>query len=142
MGERLLAACPKDTTVRTLIQAMAKEPQEFRQSWDGTEYAVRPVNSRCVDWLPVQQTTIPPGFRGDGVLPEETLAAAKTVFEQRLKPQGSAIEEPLFAYLSMPGRVPCDTPLPFSEFLRRCPPGTTKTELIRAMSKQDKVFRQ
>merc|ERR1712060_213193 len=40
--ERLLAVCPKSTTVKQLVQAMAKEPQEFRQNWDGSEFCVRP----------------------------------------------------------------------------------------------------
>lgn len=140
--ERLLAVCPKGTTVRQLVQAMAKEPQEFRQSWDGSEYCVRPVNSRCVDWLPVQATTSPPGFRGDASLPEEMLSAAKTIFEERLKPVGSAAEDPLAQFLAGQGRLPADTGVPFEEVLRHCPPGTLPMDLIRTMSKRRDIFRQ
>merc|ERR1712066_1077050 len=100
--ERLLAVCPKGTTVRRLIQAMAKEPQEFRQSWTGSEFCVRPANSRCVDWLPVQATTTPPDFCEDASLPEDILFAAKYVFEQRLKPQGQASENALVVFLTTP----------------------------------------
>jgi len=140
--ERLLAVCPKGTTVHLLVQAMAKEPQEFRQNWDGSEYCVRPVNSRCVDWLPVQVATVPPGFRAGASLPEEMLTAAKSIFEERLKPQGQAADDPLVQFLTVPGRAPHDTPLPFEEILRRCPPGTAKADLIRCMSKRRDVFRQ
>lgn len=58
----LQAACPPGTSAAQLIQAMATEPQEFRQSWDGSEFCVLPVSSRCRDWLPVQVDTKPPGF--------------------------------------------------------------------------------
>lgn len=140
--ERLLAVCPKGTTVRQLVQAMSKEPQEFRQSWDGGEYCVRPVNSRCVDWLPVQATTTPPGFREDASLPEEMLVAARAIFEERLKPLGQAAEDPLAQFLVAPGRLPPDTPLPFDEILKRCPPGTQPSDLVRTMSKRRDSFRQ
>mmetsp|Transcript_11266 Transcript_11266/g.35533 ORF Transcript_11266/g.35533 Transcript_11266/m.35533 type:complete len:1542 (-) Transcript_11266:15-4640(-) len=60
--ETLLAVCPAKTSAHQLIQAMAKDPQEFRQNWNGSEFCVRPMNSRCVDWLPVQTTTPPLGF--------------------------------------------------------------------------------
>lgn len=83
--DHLLALCPKGTTVRQLIQAMAKEPQEFRQSWEGIEFCVKPVNSRCVDWLPVQASKVPPGLKAHATLSDEMLAAAKTMFEDRLK---------------------------------------------------------
>jgi len=140
--ERLLAVCPKGTTVRQLVQAMAKEPQEFRQNWDGSEYCVRPVNSRCVDWLPVQASTAPPGFREDASLPEEMLAAAKSIFEERLKPQGQVVEDPLAQFLMSPGRFPPDTPLPFNDVLKKCPPGTAPMDVVRSMSKRRDAFRQ
>lgn len=140
--ERLLAVCPKGTTVRQLVQAMAKEPQEFRQSWDGGEYCVRPVNSRCVDWLPVQATTAPPGFREDASLPEEMLSAAKCIFEERLKPVGNAAEDPLAQFLAGQGRLPADTGVPFEQVLKHCPPGTLPMDLIRTMSKRRDIFRQ
>lgn len=140
--ERLLAVCPKGTTVRQLIQALAKEPKEFRQNWDGSEYCVRPANSRCVDWLPVHTATTPPGFRENGMLPEQMLEAAKAIFEERIKPQGQSTEDPLVQFLIAPGRLPPDTPLPFSEILKNCPPGTQPAELIKNMSKRRDLFRQ
>eukprot|EP00928_Gymnodinium_smaydae_P026696 TRINITY_DN20889_c0_g1_i1.p1 TRINITY_DN20889_c0_g1~~TRINITY_DN20889_c0_g1_i1.p1 ORF type:complete len:543 (-),score=86.02 TRINITY_DN20889_c0_g1_i1:136-1764(-) len=140
--ERLLAGCPKGTTVRQLLQAMSREPREFRQSWDGTEYCVRPVNSRCVDWLPVQPTTTPAGFRDGDSLPESMLTAAKSVFEERLRPQSQAADDPLAIFLSKEGRLPWDTPLPFADILKRCPPGTQPTDVVRTMSKRPDLFRQ
>merc|ERR1719188_2293042 len=140
--ERLLAVCPPKTTVKTLVQALAKEPQEFRQNFDGSEFCVRPVNSRCADWLPVQASTTPPGFRDDATLPESMLNVAKQIFEERLRPQGQAAEDPLAQFLAQPGRIPPDTPLPFVELLSHCPPGTEPMELVRTMSKRRDVFRQ
>jgi len=140
--ERLLAVCPKDTSVRQLVAAMSKEPQEFRQNWDGSEYCVRPVNSRCVDWLPVQATTTPPGFREDASLPEEMLVAAKAIFEERLKPSGQAAEDALAQFLTAPNRLPPDTPLPFAEILKHCPPGTQPADVVKTMSKRRDSFRQ
>eukprot|EP00747_Dinoflagellata_sp_TGD_P111707 gnl/TRDRNA2_/TRDRNA2_171280_c1_seq2.p1 gnl/TRDRNA2_/TRDRNA2_171280_c1~~gnl/TRDRNA2_/TRDRNA2_171280_c1_seq2.p1 ORF type:complete len:457 (-),score=124.75 gnl/TRDRNA2_/TRDRNA2_171280_c1_seq2:147-1517(-) len=140
--ERLLAVCPKGTTVQQLIQAMAKEPKDFRQSWDGSEFCVRPANSRCVDWLPVQPSTVPSGFQAGASLPEEMLVAAKDIFEERIKPQGQAAEDPLVAFLSTGDRAPADTPLKFSEILTRCPPGTEPKELVNTMSRRKDVFRQ
>lgn len=140
--ERLLAVCPRGTSVRQLIQAMSKEPQEFRQSWTGGEFCVRPANSRCVDWLPVQAATTPPDFDENATLPEEMLVAAKAIFEERLRPQGRAAEDPLAQFLTAPGRLPSDTPMSFVELLSRCPPGTEPTDLIRMMSKRRDAFRQ
>eukprot|EP00927_Polykrikos_kofoidii_P042582 TRINITY_DN36594_c0_g1_i1.p1 TRINITY_DN36594_c0_g1~~TRINITY_DN36594_c0_g1_i1.p1 ORF type:complete len:1807 (-),score=407.54 TRINITY_DN36594_c0_g1_i1:19-4635(-) len=140
--ERILAVCPKDTSVRQLIQAMAKEPQEFRQSWDASEFCIRPCNSRCVDWLPVQAMKIPPGFREDAVLPEEMLVAAKSIFQERLRPQGQFAEDPLAQFLTAAGRLPTDVPLTFDDILRRCPPGTAPADLIKTMSKRRDTFRQ
>lgn len=140
--ERMLAVCPKGTTVQQLIHALSREPKEFRQNWDGSEYCVRPVNSRCVDWLPVQTSTLPPGFRENATLPEEMLVAAKAIFEERIKPQGQNTEDPLVLFLTSPGRLPADTPLQFAEILKSCPPGTKPADLIRTMSKRRDQFRQ
>mmetsp|Transcript_12442 Transcript_12442/g.33558 ORF Transcript_12442/g.33558 Transcript_12442/m.33558 type:complete len:649 (-) Transcript_12442:84-2030(-) len=140
--ERLLAVCPKGTSVQQLIQAMAKEPQEFRQSWDGGEFCVRPCNSKCVDWLPVQATKTPTGFRRDATLPEEMLTAAKRIFGERIRPQGQVAEDPLLQFLLAPGRLPADTPMAFYDILQRCPPGTTPVDLIRTMSRRRDSFRQ
>merc|ERR1711904_596741 len=70
------------------------------------------------------------------------LSAAKSVFEQRLKPQGQASENPLVPFLTAPGRLQQDTPLAFDELIQRCPPGTAAMDLIRAMSKRRDIFRQ
>merc|ERR1712039_432723 len=140
--ERLLAVCPKGTTVKQLIQAMSKEPQEFRHNWDGSEYCVRPANSRCVDWLPVQVSTIPPGFQADACLPEEMLSAAKAIFEERLKVESKTGEDPLVAFLTNEGRLPADTGISFEEILSKCPPGTKPSDLVQSMAKRRDMFRQ
>merc|ERR1719491_1567336 len=70
------------------------------------------------------------------------LNVAKTIFAERLVPQGQAAEDPLAQFLSQPGRGPPDTPTPFSELLKHCPPGTQPMDLIRTMSKRRDVFRQ
>jgi len=140
--ERLLAVCPPKTTVRQLIQAISKEPQEFRQNMDGSEFCVRPVNSRCVDWLPVRSSTIPPGFREGACLSESVLKAAKKYFESKMRPAAQVSEDPLAHFLSQPGRVPHDTPLPFLDLLSKCPPGTGAADLVRSMSRRRDLFRQ
>mmetsp|Transcript_121391 Transcript_121391/g.388121 ORF Transcript_121391/g.388121 Transcript_121391/m.388121 type:complete len:576 (-) Transcript_121391:15-1742(-) len=140
--ERLLAVCPTKTSVRQLVLAMSKEPQEFRQNFEGSEFCVRPCNSRCTDWLPVQLSTTPPGFRDDACLPESMLTVAKQIFEERLRPMGQAAEDPLAQFLAQPGRIPPDTPMPFAELLSRCPPGTEPMELVRTMAKRRDVYRQ
>jgi len=75
--ERLLAACPEGTTTRQLIQSMAREPRDFRQNCDGSEFCVRPEHSRCVHWLPVDASTVPPGFCSDAPLPEEQVGKSE-----------------------------------------------------------------
>eukprot|EP00929_Paragymnodinium_shiwhaense_P053335 TRINITY_DN26689_c0_g1_i1.p1 TRINITY_DN26689_c0_g1~~TRINITY_DN26689_c0_g1_i1.p1 ORF type:complete len:1715 (-),score=543.17 TRINITY_DN26689_c0_g1_i1:425-5569(-) len=140
--ERLLAVCPKGTSVKTLVIAMAKEPQEFRQSWDGSEFCIKPANSRCVDWLPVQATKMPPGFRENAVLPDQMLENAKAIFEERMKPMSAANEDFLGQFLTAPGRLPADTPMTFEEILKNCPPPTSPSMLIKTMSRRRDTFKQ
>jgi len=140
--ERLLAVCPNKTMVKQLIQAMAKEPQEFRQNVEGSEFCVRPVNSRCADWLPVNSSTVPRGFKENGCLPESMLSKARLIFEEKMKPLGQAAEDPLTIFLTQPGRLPADSPIHFTELISRCPPGTTVVELVRVMAKKRDLFRQ
>lgn len=85
--ESLLAACPPPTSVQQLLQAMADDPQGFRQSWDGSEYCVSPVNSRCRDWLPVQTARLP--FRA---LPQATALEASSAFQASLPAQSQATD--------------------------------------------------
>eukprot|EP00421_Protoceratium_reticulatum_P037739 CAMPEP_0168487626 /NCGR_PEP_ID=MMETSP0228-20121227/67738_1 /TAXON_ID=133427 /ORGANISM="Protoceratium reticulatum, Strain CCCM 535 (=CCMP 1889)" /LENGTH=119 /DNA_ID=CAMNT_0008504259 /DNA_START=1 /DNA_END=357 /DNA_ORIENTATION=- len=69
------------------------------------------------------------------------LQAARSIFEERLRPQ-TQTEEPLVQFLTAPNRLPPDTPMPFADILTRCPPGTQPGDLVKFMSKRRDLFRQ
>ena len=46
--------------------------------------------------------------------------SAKAIFEERLRPQGAAAEDPLAQFITAAGRVPADTPMSFVELLGKC----------------------